>query len=344
MEGQALLDYVKRVMDLEKELFANQQIQDNFEKSSTQWKPAQPPKPRFESTDSPIPPVYDTSPWIANSILHDIPVPSQERIEKGFNTRNAVISALLAALGIAATIDGFRRGMDSDTIFSLGVIESMLGLVVALLAVCFLFMEIQFGIRAESVKGKYRHDVAIYKNELAKYNATIEQIKAENEEKQDQYRLALEDYQRRNSEYIQAREDSYALVTDSRRALEAALNSLYDMGIIYPKYRNLVAISAIYEYLSSGRCNRLDGPDGAYNLYEMELRQNIVIGQLSTIIANLNQIKNNQFTLYNELVSANQKSNLLLSDILNNVKISAYQNEAAAKNAEALKYISLIKR
>lgn len=121
------------------------------------------------------------------------------------------------------------------------------------------------------------------------------------------------------------------------------MSSLYDMDVIYPKYRNLVAVSTIYEYLSSGRCDRLDGPDGAYNLYEMELRQNIVIGQLSSIIENLNQIKNNQFVLYNELVSANQKVTSVLADIDNNVKINAYQNEAAAKNAEALKYISLIK-
>ena len=63
-----------------------------------------------------------------------------------------------------------------------------------------------------------------------------------------------------------------------------------------------------------------------------------------TIIENLNQIKNNQFVLYNELVSANQKVTSVLADIGNNVKISAYQNEAVAKNAEALKYISLIKR
>lgn len=66
--------------------------------------------------------------------------------------------------------------------------------------------------------------------------------------------------------------------------------------------------------------------------------------ELKRIIENLNQIKNNQFVLYNELVSANQKVTSVLADIDNNVKINAYQNEAAAKNAEALKYISLIKR
>ena len=178
---------------------------------------------------------------------------------------------------------------------------------------------------------------------MAKYNATIEQVKAENKEKQKQYNLAFNEYKELACQHIQEKNNAHKLIFGSGRKLREALDSLYDMDVIYPKYRNLVAVSMIYEYLSSGRCDRLDGPDGAYNLYEMELRQNIIIGQLSSIVENLNQIRNNQFTLYNELVSANQRAASMLSDIGNNVKISAYQNEAAAKNAEALKYISLIK-
>ena len=37
------------------------------------------------------------------------------------------------------------------------------------------------------------------------------------------------------------------------------LNQLYSLNIIYPKYRNFVAISSFYEYFESGRCNTLKG-------------------------------------------------------------------------------------
>ena len=98
--------------------------------------------------------------------------------------------------------------------------------------------------------------------------------------------------------------------------LENALEQLYDENIIFPKYRNLVAITAINEYLMSGRCDKLEGSDGAYNLYEMELRQNIIIAQLSSIIDNLEQIRNNQFSLYQEL----QQSNYIINEILSETR------------------------
>ena len=124
-----------------------------------------------------------------------------------------------------------------------------------------------------------------------------------------------------------------------REALSGALGKLYAENIIYPKYRNMVAVTMIYEYLESGRCSQLEGPDGAYNLYEMELRQNIIIGQLSSIMDNLERIKENQFTLYNEIVEANGNTSSLLSDIGDDIAFSAYQNKAMKDSLETMKYL-----
>ena len=132
-------------------------------------------------------------------------------------------------------------------------------------------------------------------------------------------------------------------VISAKWDLKEALRTLYEENIIYPKYQNLVAVSTIYEYLASGRCDQLEGPNGAYNLYEMELRQNIVIGQLSTITEHLEQIKENQYTLYYEIQSANRNSESMLSSIGDDVKFSAYQNAATAKNVETMRYISMMK-
>ncbi len=57
----------------------------------------------------------------------------------------------------------------------------------------------------------------------------------------------------------------------------------------------------IYEYFASGRCTELTGPDGAYNLYESELRQNLIINRLDVIITQLENIAKTQYMLYNEL-------------------------------------------
>ena len=197
---------------------------------------------------------------------------------------------------------------------------------------------------APQIIDMYNAEYRSYEKRLADYEKNRDLWISQNEERKIAYANELNAYNVALTEYNQEQYIEKAKIESAEYALRAALQRLYDINVIFPKYRNLVAISMIYEYLSSGRCDRLDGPDGAYNLYEIELRQNIIIGQLSSIVENLNQIRNNQFTLYNELVSANQRVGSVLSDIGNNVKISAYQNEAAAKNAEALKYISLIKR
>lgn len=85
----------------------------------------------------------------------------------------------------------------------------------------------------------------------------------------------------------------------------AARNELYAYDIIFGKYRNAVALSSFYEYLMSGRCTSLEGADGAYNIYESEVRANRVIAQLDTVISSLEDIKQNQYMMYEELCSIN---------------------------------------
>lgn len=51
----------------------------------------------------------------------------------------------------------------------------------------------------------------------------------------------------------------------------------------------------------TGRCDELKGPHGAYNLYEDEIRKDTVISQLNRVIENLEQIKQNQYMLYQQV-------------------------------------------
>ena len=86
-------------------------------------------------------------------------------------------------------------------------------------------------------------------------------------------------------------------------------------------------------------------------MYESELRANIIISKLDTIISSLEQIKQNQFKLYNVLCSINdgienmsgllQSANKSLENItiqnekiIENTAITAYYAEKTAQYAK----------
>lgn len=113
------------------------------------------------------------------------------------------------------------------------------------------------------------------------------------------------------------------------------INELYEKNIVHPKYRNLVAISQIYEYIDTGRCTELEGPNGAYNLFESELRQNIIIDKLDIIIEQLEALNR---TMSYVALSINQ-TNMLLNDISNtlyqietNTALTSYNTQCIANN------------
>lgn len=127
------------------------------------------------------------------------------------------------------------------------------------------------------------------------------------------------------------------------------LAEIYSCNIIYPKYRNLIAVSSFYDYLMSGRCYSLEatgfgGSDGAYNIYEQEARLDRIITQLDTVIACLNQIKSNQYMLYKAITNSNQKvdqlcdslfsANQALTDINQNMTLLNYNSELTRKELE----------
>lgn len=113
----------------------------------------------------------------------------------------------------------------------------------------------------------------------------------------------------------------------SRSNTQELLNNLYSYNIIYPKYRNMVAVTMFCEYLESGRCMQLQGYDGAYNLFEKELRDGIIIAELKTISNQLESIRQTQYMLYEEMKRGN--------DIANKISKSAEQMES---NSEIEKY------
>lgn len=85
------------------------------------------------------------------------------------------------------------------------------------------------------------------------------------------------------------------------------LKSYYNMGILHRDYWGLVPVGTIYSYLDKGLCTKLEGHEGAYLLYENELRWNKVFSKLDDIIDRLDNIQSNQQMLARAIAKSNDK-------------------------------------
>ncbi len=124
-----------------------------------------------------------------------------------------------------------------------------------------------------------------------------------------------------------AREQADILNDEIRKArqqlqsTEDALSQYYYKGVIYEKYQNLVPITMFCEYFASGRCNSLTGHEGAYNIYENEIRLNLIVVKLDEVINRLDQIKENQYMLANMIQEGNREIKTLASAASNQTEL-----------------------
>ena len=121
---------------------------------------------------------------------------------------------------------------------------------------------------------------------------------------------------------------------------EKTLKKYYDLDVIYPKYRNLVAITTFIEYLESGRCKSLYGYTGCYNVYEQELRQNTIIGKLDQVLVKLDEIKKAQYATFMAIQMSNAIQSAFVNtcnDMLNEQRRANATLEAQAQDTKIIK-------
>lgn len=108
------------------------------------------------------------------------------------------------------------------------------------------------------------------------------------------------------------------------------LDKLYSANIIHPKYRNLSAVSSLYEYIDTGRCSQLEGPHGAYNLFESEVRLDHILLKMDEVIEKLESIRQSQYQLYTAVTEGNRRAESLLESVAQDIKaVSASENRVA---------------
>lgn len=114
------------------------------------------------------------------------------------------------------------------------------------------------------------------------------------------------------------------------------LKELYSYNVIYPKYRNLVAVCSFLDYFSAGLCYAFEAPEngvgGAYYIFENEMLHKQIIMELQEINQNLSQIKVSQYSLYCAIADSKE----MLSELNVNMEKIAYEHEQGNRNIETL--------
>ena len=179
------------------------------------------------------------------------------------------------------------------------------GIIVITVSVCAC---IPFKQKEKAISDENKRNEAAYKDALEMHRQAVEQTRMRNEE-------AVRDFNSNHALWeANGRENSDVLHGHIEQTA-ALLKKVYEKDLIYPKYHNLPALTSIYEYMVTERCNELAGPHGAYNLYEDEVRKDTVISQLNTVIENLEKIKQNQYMLYQQAKRIADSSNEIRNEL-----------------------------
>lgn len=137
---------------------------------------------------------------------------------------------------------------------------------------------------------EYKKNLILYETAMNSYNKEIDKqkkdyknkCKAELEEARKQYKdfsdsidSKLEkEYNPRcyEAETIEMIDTEIDQAERLLREMIHTRSAYYNSGIVFSKYCNVVACSTFYEYLISGRCDALEGANGAYNIYVWMVR------------------------------------------------------------------------
>lgn len=123
-----------------------------------------------------------------------------------------------------------------------------------------------------------------YNQALIQYNKDLEteRLRCQEEDRKAKDRIDAEHQKKLSAYELQFKkecaeyESNLKIIAELNKILsnlQTELNGLYEQNIIHPQYRNIEAVTAFYSYISTGRCAALEGPGGAYNLYEEQLKQ-----------------------------------------------------------------------
>ena len=204
---------------------------------------------------------------------------------------------------------------------------------------------------------KYKSNIKVYENDLKMYETAVEEYEKELD-------LADERWEQKLAARESAIRHQMMLLADKLYDSTVLLNELYDKVGIDAKYRNIVPIAYMNEFINLGISTKLEGADGLYYLTMKELRMDQMQYKLDTIITKLDSLIDKQHSIYFELMNINNKcdtmaiatarqtdallnqnslikdQNALLSKIERDSEITRYNSERIAKEQEYQSYMT----
>lgn len=153
-------------------------------------------------------------------------------------------------------------------------------------------------------------------------------VSSENEQRHREYRAQMDAYERaveadkerivRETMEKDRLSEILVMMKERRDKTAELLRKYYATDMIYPKYRNLIAVCSLCEYFLSGATDTLKE---AYNKYDNEVLLKAIITKLDEVVMRLEAIKENQYMLYEAIREGNRISERLVEESLHQAKL-----------------------
>ena len=241
--------------------------------------------------------------------------------------KNGALGKMLR--GDLSFIEALKKYIIEDS--DLGVSGTIVVVVLVILVILTLIFTTVMTISEFIKKNKSKH----WEKEIAK-----KQSVAQKEKDQLYNSIAIYD---NKSKLLQGEKNQ--ILMNLKKATEERAE-LYSKNILPEKYRNLIAVSTMYEYLITGRCTTVQGHGGIIDTYEYDCKFGMIIQNLIEINKKLDVIAANQQMLHEELSIANSHLQAIQSDInrievqnrqiVENTAISAIANQQTAAIAQSM--------
>jgi hypothetical protein len=293
-----LSEYLESAVALEREKHTLEQLRKELEGQRT------------ERISAPPPPQYPSPP----EAKKPSPPPSGPALPFGrFVSENlGDLGALAGFVGILAIVLGAAITLARKMpMLPFGIL-----LIFLLFTVAMLLLLLYAHNNAGKKQNRYSQRIAMERVQEAK------RVRAENEQAAREHEKKCETVKRKyeqefrdamahndNADFANAAlGESQQTIEEEIRKLDETLTGLYGLNIVCPKYHNAVAFASFQEYLQSGRCDAFEGANGAYSIFEREVRSDAMVSQLKNLNAGLLQIGESQHKLYTEIAAANRRA------------------------------------
>ena len=239
MSKEEVLKYMKSAIDLETDIATQEAIIDLYQENHNHRKPTKVLLPEPTPPEAPL--MLDNQASFKGNTMNG----------KGVGIGIIIVGIVMALLSMGLDVGSEGKGI--------------------MLIICLVVAALGFIPIVYSSKKTKKINNALeskYQAKYTRYKAELERVKEDNARITENYNRKIREWQ--SNDDIN-KEALYVPLNKTKDLL----SELYSQDIIYPKYRNLPALTSMYEYFITGRCDEFAGPHGAYNLYEDEVRKDV---------------------------------------------------------------------